>query len=128
VVADDTDIIIMLLYHWTDAVGDLIFFQQKLQRGWNIKDVNPKIEEIKEYLLFIHAMSGCDTTSAPFGKGKISMLNLVKKSEELRNISTTMSDVRAEPEDIGKSSIRAFALMFGGSDSDSLMYLRYDFE
>ena len=61
VVADDTDIVIMLLYHWKKEMGDLILFQERLNRGWN--------------MMFVHAMSGCDTTSAPFGKGKASFLS-----------------------------------------------------
>ena len=38
-VADDTDIIIMLLYHYKEEMGDLIFFQHRMNRGWNMKAV-----------------------------------------------------------------------------------------
>ena len=125
VVADDTDIVIMLLYHWRKGMGDPIFFQERSNRGWNMKSVCPKLDVDKEHLLFIHAMSGCDTTSAPFGKGKASFLNLIKKSEELKEISDTMSDVWADQAEIGKASVTAFTLMYGGKNNDTLKKLRY---
>ena len=94
VVEDDTDIVTMLLlYHWKKEMGDLIFFQERLNCGWNVKSAALRLDMEREHLLFVHAMSGCDTISAPFGKGKASFLNLFKKSEELKEISDTMSDV-----------------------------------
>ena len=69
---------------------------------------------MKDYLLFINAMSGCDTTSAPYGKGKISFMNLPHKSELLKDISDTMNDVWADQKEIGNTSIATFTLLFGG--------------
>ncbi len=58
-------------------------------------------------------------------KGKTSFLNLVKKSEELQEISETMSDVLADQAEIGKASVKAFTLMYGGKNNDTLKKLRY---
>ena len=33
-IADDTDIFVMLIYHWKSKMKN-IFFQQKMLRGWN---------------------------------------------------------------------------------------------
>ena len=68
VVADDTDIAVMLPYHWREEMRDLILRQPCISRGWNMKVVSPKATSVKDYLLFIYAMSGCNTTSAPYGK------------------------------------------------------------
>ena len=38
-VADDTDVAIMLLFHWKEH-GDVIFFQERGNKVWNIKDVS----------------------------------------------------------------------------------------
>ena len=67
-VTDDTDIAVMLLYHCREEMKDLILFQPCISRGWNMKVVSPKVTSVKDYLLFAHVMSGCDTTSAPYGK------------------------------------------------------------
>ena len=74
-VADDTDIAVMLLYNWKEHHGDIVFFQPRWNRGWDIKFFAEQCDPFREHLLLIHAWSGCDTTSAPFGKGKINFLN-----------------------------------------------------
>ena len=125
VVADDTDIAVMLLYHWREEMGDLILFQPCISRGWNMKVVSPKATSAKDYLLFIHAMSGCDTTSAPYGKGKINFVNLVNKSEMLKNISDTMNDVWADQAEIGIASITMFTMMYGGRKCNTFKRIGY---
>ena len=125
VVADDTDIAVMLLYHWREEMGDLILFQPCISRGYNMKVVSPKVTSVKDYLLFIHAMSGCDTTSAPYGTGKISFMNLVHKSEMLKDISDTMNDVWADQAEIGIASIAMFTMMYGGRKDDTLKRIWY---
>ena len=125
VVADDTDIAIMLLYHWKDCIVDIIFYPQRLQKGWSVKSITPFLTTIKEHLLFIHAWSGCDTVSAPFGKGKASFLQLCEKSEELKDISTSMTDVWAAVEDIGSLSKDVFRILYHGKKEDTLTKLGY---
>ena len=125
VAVTDTDIAVMLLYHWREEMGDLISLQPCISRGWNMNVVSPKVTSIKDYLLFIHAMSGCDTTSAPYGTGKISFMNLVHKSEMLKDISDTMNDVWADQAEIGIASIAMFTMMYGGRKDDTLKRIWY---
>ena len=124
VVADDTDIAMMLLYHWRDELGELIFYQQTPNKGWKIKECCEAIDPNREHILFAHAWSGCDTTSAPFGKGKSSVWNLIKKNELFREVSVVMSDVWVEKEDVSKASIAGFVIMYGGNSNDQLNKLR----
>ena len=57
-------------------------------------------------------MTGCDTTSAPFGKGKKSFLNLLLNYKYLQELSIIMSDIWAEKQEIGDASIKAFIMMY----------------
>ena len=123
VVASDTDIAVMLMYHWKDSMADVIFHLERFQQGWSMKSVTPT--EIKEHLLFIRTWTGCDTVSAPFGKGKTSFLQLFAKSEELKDISTCMTDVWATVDDVGNQSIDAFRILYHGKKGDTLTKLRY---
>ena len=79
-IADDTDIFVMLIYHWKSKMKNIIFFQQKMLRGWNIAPLFPRLDKVKDHILFVHAMIGCDTTSVHYGKGKESFLNQILKS------------------------------------------------
>ena len=77
--SDDTDVFCILLYHWKPDMGD-IFFRSEDRRGqrrisqnriWNIRKVFNANESIVDHILFIHAWSGCDSTSAMYMQGKL---------------------------------------------------------
>ena len=124
VVADNTDIAIMLLYHWKDQMCDFLFYTAQLQKAWSLSAVSQKINYCKDHLLFVHAWSGCDTVSAPFGKGKVGFLKLVEKNEELKEISQIMNNILADKTLMGALSIRIFEIMYFGKKNDSLTTLR----
>ena len=92
VAADDTDVAMMLLYHWKEQHGNVYFFQEKSNKAWNMKIICKRWDFIREHIFFVHAFSGCDTISAPFGKGKNNLLSLVSKNETLQAVSDTISD------------------------------------
>ena len=119
VVADDTDVAIMLLYHWKSTLSPIFFFQERGKKCWNIGSCQEDIQDIREHLLFIHAWTGCDSTSAINGKGKPTFVNALKKSETLRLISETISDYWATHE-VTMSSVKAFQEIYGGNTKTSL--------
>ena len=104
-----------------------VYFQSDAQKNmWKIHDLVTKVGAIvKAHLLFVHAWSGCDTTSATFGQGKTTLLKKMKDSSELQQILYLMHSADASPEDIGKAGIQAFIIMYGGKQADSLNHLRY---
>lgn len=69
-VADDTDILVMLIYHWKLEMKDITFFQHRMRRGWKIPSLFPRLDKVKDHIHFVHAMTGCDKTLAPYSKGK----------------------------------------------------------
>jgi hypothetical protein len=84
VVADDTDIAVMLLYHWSENSSDIHLLQERSKKYCSNIDSQNGVKEIKEHLLFLHAWSGSDTTSATYGKGKGTVTTLITKSEPLQ--------------------------------------------
>lgn len=128
VIADDTDIVIMLLHHWKpDTHDDIYFVQERFNKAWSIKEANPSIEDIKEDLLFLHAWSGCDTTSSILDKGKRSLVTSLRKSETLKESSAIISNVRSSQNEVGEASIAAFKIWYGGNEDSTLTTLRYIF-
>ena len=131
VVADDTDVLILLMYHWTESMADVYFLsepkksQKKGLQVWRICDLITKAGTLTSHLLFMHAWSGCDTTSATFGQGKTNLVKKIKASEEVQQISLLMGDPCLTAEEIGKASVRLFVILFGGKQEDSLNFLRY---
>ena len=124
-ITDDLDIFAMLIYHWKFEMKNIIFYQQKMLRGWNIASLFPKLDKAKDHILFVHAMTGSNTTSAPYGKGKKSFLNQIWKSNMLQSLSMMMQDIWAEQNEVGKAVVRCFVEMYtSGKNYESLTSLR----
>ena len=86
-VADDTDILVMLVHMWDQTMGDL-FLRHEARKSIkknleiiSIKNVAFSLpSHVKENVLFIHAWGGCDTTSVLFGQGKAAVLKIVESN------------------------------------------------
>ena len=97
VVADDTDIAVMLLYHYKEEMGDIHLFQPHSNHTWSMKICHRRVVDLKDHLLFTHAWSGCDTTSSIFGKGKAFAVKMLRKSAQLRECSTIITSATSTP-------------------------------
>ena len=97
VVAEDTDVLIMLVYHWINCMED-IFIRKESRLSTpgemiSMKDATSSIPVvIQRHILLIHAWSGCDTTSATFGHGKMYLMKMLNRVPEVQNLSTIVSD------------------------------------
>lgn len=128
VVADDTDVLVLLMYHWKYSMGELYFFSEtgRKRNIWKISDlVNQAGPVVASHLLFLHAWSGCDTTSATFGQGKVSIVKRLKQCDEIQDISELMMKRDVTTEQIGEAGARLFVIMYGGKETDCLNALRY---
>ena len=86
-VADNTDILVMLVQVWDQTMGDLFLrheARKSIKKDLEIistKNVAFSLpRHLKENLLFIHAWGGCDTTSVLFGQGKAAVLKFVESN------------------------------------------------
>ena len=80
ILSDDTDVFILLVY-WTSKKQITAKIQMERWNG-DVLDISETVKKLGprkcSQLLGVHAMSGCDTVSYPFGKGKISALKLLE--------------------------------------------------
>ncbi len=100
VVADDTDVYIMLLYHYLAESLNMPMKLQPTQAARTSIDVAATVGKLKDIiaqLLPAHALSGCDTVSMCYGIGKSKMLKAVKAKQCSLNL---LGDVNASMEDI----------------------------
>ncbi len=113
-VADDTDVLILLMYHWRESMADVYFLPEPKKKGllvWRVCDLITKAGSlVTSHILFIHAWSGCDTTSATFGHGKTNLVKKIQVSEEVQQISLLMGSLRMTAEEIGKVGVRLFVV------------------
>ena len=77
-------------------------------------------------LLFIHAFSGCDTTSSFSGLGKRTFFKSFNKSEELQKLSDIFtSDDEITQDIIEKAGLRATLLLYNAKKGEDIADLRY---
>ena len=116
VVADDTDILVLLQHHFNPASDKKIY----LQTSTKLLDIsvlqNAFQTALSRSLLFIHALSGCDTTSRPFGVGKLSDVAKYEKPEGCASVFLSEQQSHADIEQAGHQTL---ATVYGCSDLNS---------
>ena len=129
-VGDDTDLLILLLYHLNER-SHLIFFapspkKSARARTWNVKEVKNKLGSyICKHILFIHSMLGCDTTSRLYGLGKGTLLTKLQKSKPIQQAAEIFDMDKPSNEDIERAGEQVLVALYGGKKADSLDFLRH---
>lgn len=130
-IGEDTDLLILLLYHM-DPDRKTLYFRsdnksRKQLRVYNINKLKCLLgDKLCSELPFIHAFTGCDTTSRIFGVGKKSFFEkFLKADADLASCALDFIKPGKTCDTIEMSGNRAMALVFGGKVSASLSSLRH---
>ena len=127
VIADDADVLMLLIRHFKEGMSNLVFSSEKSSKTWSIVDIVQQIGPVlQRYILFVHAWLGCDTTSSIFEQGKTSIIKKLLSSKLLQSLATLICDVNTEVDEVVDAGRKIFLLMYGGDTSDSLGKLRYE--
>ena len=122
VVADDTDIFLLLVSHMEDQMADIYFMSETAKKTWRSirKIINSMEPVVKKHILFLHAWTGCDTTSSIYGQGKTSLIKKIKSSRELQRHAEIISNPWAEENEVVEAGENIFIIMYGGKFTDTL--------
>ena len=129
-VGEDTDLLLLLLYY-TEATNctELYFRTDKVKSNvYNIKVLKKKFgEAVCIDLLFIHAFTGCDSTSRVFGIIKKSgFQRIIKKEKEMKDSSKVFCSTKQSQDVVATSGCRAMVVLFNANQNDSLASIRYN--
>ena len=100
VVADDTDVYILLLYHYQAESLNTPMKLKSTQAGRAFIDVTATVRKLRDLIaehLPAHALSGCDTVPMCHGIGKSKMLKAVKAKKYSLSL---LGEVNADMEDV----------------------------
>ena len=120
VLADDTDILCLLLHHvyFTYHNTNVYLKNMKINKNteerktYSINEVIAVLDKSTiERLLLAHAFTGSDTTSMIYNFGKTAIFSKMKKSNALAELGKKFYVENQEPEEIGKTTIRFFELL-----------------
>ena len=132
VVANDTDILVLLMYHF-DMGGVDIILQFETKKATSAQTIRRSVRELckatgsvaTRQLLVAHAISGCDTTSSLFGHGKASVWKQMKKSPNTTQLTETISSDKPTQKEIVAAGMQLLSLLYSGKTDNKINHLRY---
>lgn len=130
IVGEDIDLLVILT-GLCKSENNIYFLKQGKGKAGNIlyspaaSNLDPAV---KENILFLHAFSGCDTTSAIYRQGKMKFLKVLRNQPSLKTAIYCFKDPNATPESITKAGIQFLMALYGAkSDDTSLHTYRHQF-
>ncbi|GBN64441.1 hypothetical protein AVEN_243947-1 [Araneus ventricosus] len=113
VIGEDIDLFVILIGIFT--FGHVYFLKPgKLKIAEKIFSPHTALEKtIADNILFIHAMSGCDTTSALFNYGKMKFVHTLKNNHDLLKVIEIFKKPDITPEAVVDAGNR-FLVAFSG--------------
>ena len=134
-VADDTDLLCLLLYHFSKDTAHRLTMKARAQkesvRQYDIRLLQESLGDLVcKHILFAHALTGCDTTSRIHGIGKQTVMKLltsdssfISASEEFHNIEASTNRERIAL--AGETALKRLYGDYGDSDLDELRLKKF---
>lgn len=127
IIGEDVDLMV-LLTALTPTDQEILFMKPSHGKVETKIFSSRQFEEsrLKDGILFLHAISGCDSTSSTYRKGKTTCFNLFKKHEDLLDIANVFSNSESTHEAVAEACNRYFLRLYGASSTEtSLNFYRY---
>ena len=131
VIGEDTDLLILLRYHAKDN-GFKLYYRSDIRRGstpnpvYDILNMRSLLgHENCNLLLFLHAFTGCDTTSRIFSIGKSSAFVKLMKVTVLRSVANIFCSDSCLHSDIAVAGRKAMLLLYDCQSLESKDKLRH---
>lgn len=122
-VGEDTDLlVIMIALARSNDECFMLMTPTKFepQKVFNSKLLQEGLRDVKNHIAFLHAVTGCDTTSSLFKKGKNQAFKLLQSNETLRQKVSAFNDTNATKENIAQAGEYLTLLYKGRVSSDDL--------
>lgn len=130
VIGEDVDLIILFL---TLTPDDLQIIFKKPGKGstetrtYSIQHLRQQFKVKLPYFLFVHAIGGCDITSAIFQQGKIKHFKTLQVHPEIHNLLLVFNNESATPEKILRAGEEYLLKLFKAPvNTESLNHYWYD--
>lgn len=100
----------MLLYHFKESMADVIMRMETTKQA-PIRNVNIRLlsvslgESVTQQLPVIHAISGCDTTSSLFGRGKASIFKYLVSHAECASLVNIVGNPQSSDDEISTAGL-----------------------
>ena len=128
-VGEDTDLLVMLTALVSPSSTSTIYFLKPGKGSSGNKLFDSKSFKYPQYvrdnILFLHAFSGCDTTSSFFRQNKLKLVKTLIHNEELWKVVQVLQNLNAKLQEIEEAGITFLAALYGGKRSDVSLVLTF---
>ncbi len=124
VVGTDTDILVMLVARASSKLSMYMLCRSNPMTMYNIQELQHAIGRTSKHLMFIHAVSGCDTVSAIYRQGKRKAFNIVHKEND-NDILETFINSESTHEDVKHAGEQFVLKLYGAEKFKSLNTYRH---
>lgn len=128
IVGEDTDLLVLLIAlakPQTDIKMMIPANRAHPDKIFSSKRIQSQMGNIKDSLLFLHAITGCDTTSAVYRKGKKGPYKKLQQDVMLCKKMQIFNDPQASADDIAAAGEAFLLVMYGEKADCSLDKQRY---
>ena len=126
-VGTDTDLLVMLVAQTNPSASVYMLCRSSPTTIYNINEIQESIGTTSQHLMFIHAITGCDTVSAIYRQGKRKAFNVVHKNQddELVNIMQTFEKAGSTNHEVQNAGESFILRLYGASNYKSLNDYRH---
>ena len=124
-IGEDTDLLILALFHFKDEKEQFFTCEPKEKNTksdvWSIGRAKQALGDLCDGLLFVHALTGCDTTSRIHSVGKGAVLRKYKKIKRFRELAQCFMDETSSKEDVIEAGEQIMLLVNGETKRETTM-------
>ncbi|KAK3928365.1 Protein lin-54-like protein [Frankliniella fusca] len=127
IVGEDTDLAVLMVA-LTPPGQQLHMMTSSWFKGTKVRHSIPLQAALKgtaEHLLYLHATTGCDTTSYPYSKGKKVGLSKLMKYPEVKQAAEVFLNSSSTLEQISAAGEKVFLYLYGVPNQPNLTKARY---
>ena len=127
-VGEDTDLLVLTvgLPHPSASIFMMIPGSiDSPRRVFSGRDMAAALPVVRQVILFLHVMTGCDTTSGLFRQGKSQAFRLVQKKREMRQIAAVFMNAKSTKSEIERAGEKFLVELYGGKKGDVLNKTRF---
>ncbi|KAL4702881.1 hypothetical protein ACJJTC_005792 [Scirpophaga incertulas] len=131
IVSEDIDVLVILTALANES-REIYFLKPSRgkvkQKIFSSKSLEKSLPKCKEHILFLHSLTGCDTTSAFFNKGKITFAKNFEKHHDLHEFAKIFKNKNEDFNNIFQAGVACILALYGApAKIKDLNTLRYNF-
>ena len=131
VIGTDTDLLVLLVGRQNLVPDNLhMNYETKVEQvednfvkvynTVSIQDLQISFSDLRAYLPFLHAISGCDTTSALYSKGKKTVVKMVQENQAVRDHMNVFLKSTSSYDEVAEAGEKFLLALYGAANFESL--------